>query len=113
MNLEGLTLVLVAATAVAEQRLGAVEELFLPLADLDRVDLEGSRQLGQGAGLPGGLQSDPGLEGRGMSLSCACHDTPRDGTMTSDQFNIPSGPVSGVHLNSWAGILEYESVVRP
>jgi hypothetical protein len=34
-----------------------------------------------------------------MSLLCACHDAPRDGTVISDQFNIPSGPVLGVHLN--------------
>ncbi len=34
-----------------------------------------------------------------MSLACACHDAPRDGTVNSDQFNIPSGPVSGVHFS--------------
>src|SRR5271157_4040503 len=34
-----------------------------------------------------------------MSLVCACHDAPRNGTVISDQFNIPSGPVLGVHLN--------------
>src|SRR5271157_2410368 len=34
-----------------------------------------------------------------MSLLCACHDAPRNGTVISDQFNIPSGPVLGVHLN--------------
>jgi hypothetical protein len=33
--LDCLTLVLLAAAAVAEQRLDAVEELLLPLADLD------------------------------------------------------------------------------
>src|SRR5512135_1402073 len=34
-----------------------------------------------------------------MSPPCACHDAPQDGTVISDQFNIPSGPVLGVHLN--------------
>ena len=46
---------MLAAAAVAEERFGAVEEKFLPLADLDRVDLEGPRQLGQGSRLLGGL----------------------------------------------------------
>jgi hypothetical protein len=40
-GLEYLALVPLAATAVTEQRLGAVEELLLPLADLDRVGLKG------------------------------------------------------------------------
>ena len=47
-GLDGQALVPLAAAAVAEERLGAVEELLLPLADLDRVDLEGPGQLGQG-----------------------------------------------------------------
>src|SRR3974377_1382438 len=34
-----------------------------------------------------------------MSLLCVCHDAPRNGTVISDQFNIPSGPVLGVHLS--------------
>ena len=38
-GLEGLALVALAAAAVAEEGLGAVEELLLPLADLDGVDL--------------------------------------------------------------------------
>jgi hypothetical protein len=54
-GLEGLALVVLAATAVAEERLGAVQVLLLPLADLDRMDLKGLRQLGQGPGLLGGL----------------------------------------------------------
>jgi hypothetical protein len=58
-----------AATAVGEERLGAVEELLLPLADLDRMDLEGLRKLGQGPGLLGSLQGDPCLEGCGISLA--------------------------------------------
>jgi hypothetical protein len=98
-GLEGLALVVLAATAVTEERLGAVEELLLPLTDLDRVDLKGVGQLGQDPGLLGGLQGDPSLEGRGISLACTRDDAPRDGSETFDQFNIPSGPVSGVHLN--------------
>jgi hypothetical protein len=97
-GLEGLALVSLSATAVAEERLGAVEELLLSLADLDRVDLERLRQLGESPGLPGGLQSDPSLEGRGIALACACHDAPRDESEPFDQFNIPSGPVFGVHF---------------
>ena len=99
LGLEGQALVPLAATAVAEERFGAVEELLLPLADLHRVDLEGPRQLGQGPGLLDGLQGDPGLEGGRMALlTCVGHDGPRDATVTFDQFNIPSGPVSGVHF---------------
>jgi hypothetical protein len=44
-----------------------------PLADLDGVDLERLGQLGEGPGLLGGLQSDPGLEGRGIALAFARH----------------------------------------
>ena len=54
-------------------------------------------QLVDGPGLLGGLQGDLGLEGGRMPLACAGHDAPRDGTVTFDQFNIPSGPVLGVH----------------
>jgi hypothetical protein len=106
-GLDGLALVPLAATAVAEQRLSAVEELLLPLADLDRVDLEGPRQLGQGPGLLGGLQSDPSLEGSRMSLlTCVGHDAPQGATKTFDQFNIPSGPVFGVHFSLERGQCE-------
>src|ERR1700677_1802330 len=49
--------------SVLEERLHAVEELLLPLADLDRVDLELLGQLGDGLGLFGGLQGDLSLEG--------------------------------------------------
>ena len=45
-----------------------------------------------------GLQSDPSLEGCRMSLFCASHGAPRNGKVIFDQFNIPSGPVLGVHL---------------
>src|SRR5512143_1061029 len=96
-GLEGLPL-LVLAAAVAEEGLGAVEELLLPLADLDGVDLESLRQFGDGLGLLGGLQGDLGLEGGRMPPAFAGHDAPRDGTVIFDQYNIPSCPVSGVHL---------------
>ena len=33
-----------------------------------------------------------------MTFASTGHDGPRDGTMTFDQFNIPSCPVSGVHF---------------
>src|SRR5262249_41983018 len=96
LGLEGQALVPLAA-AVAEERFGAVEELLLPLADLDRVDLEGPGQLGQGPGLLDGLQGDLGLEGGRVALLTGVgHDEPRDATVTFDQFNIPSGPVFGV-----------------
>ncbi len=55
----------------------------------------------------GGLQSDPSLEGCRMSLRCACHDAPRNGTVISDQFNIPSGPVLGGHLTCGRDSLEF------
>src|SRR5512147_1887463 len=97
-GLEGLTLLVLAAAAIAEEGLGPVEELLLPLADLDRVDLEGLRQFGDGPGLLGGLQGDLGLEGGRMPLAFAGHEAPRDGTVSFDQYNIPSCPVSGVHL---------------
>ena len=98
LGLDGQALVSLAASAFAEERLGAVEDLLFPLADLDWVDLEGPRQLGQSPGLLDRLQGDPRLEGRGTSLSCACHDVPRDGTVNSDEFDIPSDPVLGLHF---------------
>jgi hypothetical protein len=82
-GLESLALIPLAATAVAEERFGAVAKLLLPLADLDRMDLKGLGQLGQGPGLLGGLQGDPCLEGGGIPLSCPRHDAPRDGTVNS------------------------------
>src|SRR6516165_868611 len=69
LGLEGLSLLALAPPAVAEDRLDAVEELLLPLADLDGVDLERLREFGDGPGLLGGLQGDPGLEGGWMSLA--------------------------------------------
>src|SRR5512135_3819640 len=97
-GLEGLSLLTLATAAVAEERLDAVEELLLPLADLDGMDLVRLGEFGDGPGLLGGLQSDLGLEGGRMPLAFAGHDAPRDGTVIFDQYNIPSCPVSGVHL---------------
>src|SRR5512135_3335328 len=97
-GLDGLSFLPLAPPTVAEQRLDAVEELLLPLADLDGVDLVRLGELGDGLGLLGGLQGDPGLEGSRVTLACAGHDAPRDGTATFDQSNIPSCPVSGVHF---------------
>src|SRR6516162_6523979 len=68
LGLEGQALVLLAAATIVEQRFDAIQELLLPLADLDWVDLEGPRQLGQGPGLLDGLQGDLGLEGGRMTL---------------------------------------------
>jgi hypothetical protein len=99
-----LSLVVLAAAAVAEQRFGAVQELLLPLADLDRVDLEGPRQLGLGPGLLDGLQGKLRLEGGRMALlTCVGHDERRDATVTFDRFNIRSGPVLGVHFTGRRG----------
>src|SRR3954447_22370494 len=36
--------------------------------------------------------------GRMALLTCVGHEEPRDATVTFDQFNIPSGPVFGVHF---------------
>src|SRR6516165_373215 len=105
LGLDGQALVSLAAAAVAEERFDAVEELLLPLADLDWVDLEGPRQLGQGPGRLDGLQGDLGLEGGRMALRTSVgHDEPRDAAVTFDQFNIPSGPVFGVHF-TYAGAI--------
>ncbi len=68
LGLDRLALVVVVAASVAEQGLDPVQELLLPLTDLDRVDLILPGQLGEGPGLLGGLQSDPSLEGCRMSL---------------------------------------------
>src|SRR5512135_1142057 len=103
-GLEGLAFLTLAAAAVAEQGLGAVEELLLPLADLDGMNLERLRQLGDGPGLLGGLQGDLGLEGGRMSLALAGHDAPRDGSAAFDQYNIPSCPENGVHFRAALGL---------
>lgn len=71
--LDGLILVAVAAAAVAEHGLDAVEELLLPFADLDRVDLVDLRQLGEGLGLLGGVEGDPSLERRRVSIRRSGH----------------------------------------
>src|SRR4051812_34393133 len=98
LGLVGLALLALAAAAVAEEGVDAIEELLLPLADLDGMDLIRLGELGDGLGLLGGLQGDLGFEGGGMPLAFDGHDAPRDGTVTFDQYNIPSCPVSGVHL---------------
>src|SRR5262249_2995290 len=97
LSLDGLALLALAA-AVAEDGLGAVEELLLPLTDLDGMDLVRLRQFGDRLGLLGGLQGDPGLEGGRVPPAFAGHGAPRDGSATFDQYNIPSCPVSGVHF---------------
>src|SRR3954451_14449555 len=56
LGLDRLALVVVAAAAVAEERIDAVEELLLPLTDLDRAALIRRRELREGPGLLGGLQ---------------------------------------------------------
>src|SRR5215472_18162623 len=85
LGLGRLALLTLAASAVAEEGLGPVEELLLPLADLDGVDLERLRQLGDGPGLLGGLQGDLGLEGGRVPPALAGHGAPRDGTVIFDQ----------------------------
>src|SRR6266481_2583052 len=97
-GLQRLAVLVLAATADAEEGLGAIEELFLPLTDLDGVDLKGLCQLGDGLALPGRLQRDLGLETGRMPSAFSGHDAPRDGSATFDQYNIPSCPVFGVHL---------------
>src|SRR5262249_36673269 len=98
LGLEGLPLLALTMAAVAEEGLDAVEELLLPLADLDGMDLVRLGEFGDGPGLLGGRQSALGLEGGRMPLALAGHDAPRDGSGTFDQFNIPSCPGNGVHL---------------
>src|SRR3954454_2487527 len=104
LGLEGLSLLAFAPPAVAEEGLDAVEELLLPLADLDGVDLERLREFGDGLGLLGGLQGDLGLEGGRVALAWTGHEAPRDRSVTLDQYNISSGPVSGVHFTSGSGM---------
>src|SRR5581483_9239444 len=60
LGLDGLAVLLLAFPSVTEKGVDAVEELLLPLADLDRVDLERLRELGDGLVLLGGLQRDLG-----------------------------------------------------
>jgi hypothetical protein len=61
LGLDHLALVVVAAASVAKQGFDAVQELLLPLTDLDGLDLISSCQLGEGPGLLGRLQRDPSL----------------------------------------------------
>src|SRR5262245_41638709 len=98
LGLDGLALLVLAPPTVAKEGLDAVEELLLPLTDLDGVDLVRLRQLGDRPGLLGGLQGNPGFEGGRVPPAFAGHGAPRDGSVNFDQYNIPSCPVSGVHL---------------
>jgi len=82
---------------------GVVETHLLPLADLNRVDLIGCGEFGDGPGLLGGLQDDLGLERGQITPACTGHETPRDGSGTFDQFNIPSCPENRDHLNDQDG----------
>src|SRR3954454_13888316 len=66
-----------------KEGLDAVEELLLPLADLDRVDLVLLGQLGDGPGLLGGLQGDLGLEGGCVLLADSSHVLPSVWTSSS------------------------------
>src|ERR1700744_257582 len=75
-GLDGIPLLAPAPPAVAEERLDAVEELLLPLADLDGVDLIRLGEFGDGLGLLGGLQGNLGLEGGRMPFAFAGHETP-------------------------------------
>ena len=70
-GLDHLALVVVVAAAVAEERFQAIQELLVPLADRDGMNLERSGQLGEGPGLVGGLPSDSSLEGCRLSLLSA------------------------------------------
>src|SRR3954462_15380351 len=69
--------------SVLEEGLDAVEELLLPLAELDRVDLVLLGQLGDGLGLLGGLQGDLGLEGGCVLLADSSHVLPSVWTSSS------------------------------
>src|SRR5947209_3373829 len=114
LGLRRLPLLALAPAAVAEQALGPVEERLLPLADLDGMDLVRLGELGDGLGLLGGLQGDLGLEGGRVALACAGHHAPRDGSATSDQYNIPSCPVSGVHFSSsWSIARNFSATAGP
>src|SRR5262245_6022561 len=74
LGLDRLVVVAVAAPTVAEEGLGAVEELLLPLADRNGVDLIRLVEFGGGPGLLGGLEGDLGLERGRMPLACRSHD---------------------------------------
>src|SRR5262245_24205279 len=75
LGLDRLVVVVLATSAVPEEGLDAVEELLLPLADLDRVDLIRLGELGEGPGLLGGLRGDLGLERGRMPLACRSHES--------------------------------------
>src|SRR3954453_13015203 len=82
--------------SVLEEGLHAVEELLLPLADLDRVDLELLGQLGDGLGLLGGLQGDLCLEGRRVLLADSSHAMPSVWTSSSITCRVVQKPGSTI-----------------
>src|SRR3954471_13520053 len=86
--------------SVLEEGLHAVEELLLPLADLDRVDLELLGQLGDGLGLLGGLQGDLCLEGRRVLLADSSHAMPSVWTSSSITCRVVQKPGSTIVFKS-------------
>lgn len=104
-GLDRLLVVVVAASAIAEEDLGTVGELFLLLADLDVVDLIRLGEFGDGPGLPGGLLGDFDLEGGRMPHAWDGHDVHRDELATFDQYNIPRRPENEVRFTSHVGFL--------
>jgi hypothetical protein len=69
LGLDDLAGVAIATSAVLEEGLDPIEELLLPLTDLDGMDLIRLGEFGDGLGLLGGLQGDLGLEGGGVPLA--------------------------------------------
>src|SRR4051795_2352907 len=82
--------------SVLEEAFHAVKELLLPLADLDRVDLELLGQLGDGLGLLGGLQGDLCLEGRRVLLADSSHAMPSVWTSSSITCRVVQKPGSTI-----------------
>src|SRR6202044_892022 len=93
LGLERRVVTRVAATAVAEEGFGAVEELLLPLADLDGEDLVRLGEFGDGPGLLGGLQGDLGLECGRMSFACPSHDVMHLGMDQRPSISVTSRAV--------------------
>jgi hypothetical protein len=96
-GLKRLFLFMLAVAAVAKEELDAIDELLLPLTDLNRMDLKRLRQLGDGFGLIGGFHGHVGLERGRMPSALSRHDAPRDGSATVDQYSVPTCPVLVIH----------------
>jgi len=79
-----------------EDRFDPVEELLLPLADLDRVDLELLGQFGDRLGLLGGLQGDLGLEGLGVTRANMIYVSPSLWTSSSITCRVVQNPGSTI-----------------